>query len=429
MKKIGINMEQVKVNNSASILRLLNQKGPMSRKDIASELGLTSAAVTILCTDMMDQKVIINKGEVVENRSGRKKVLIDINYQNKQIISVSVQPIHTYLFLCDIKGNPTGNSRIKTNTALEPEAFLDEVAKEAEALLKKANTPWGSVLGMGVTVTGIVDSEQGISKHAYGIWDREISIKEILENRLKTRVTVGNNVKAFAEAELIYGARRTNEHILFVKWGPGVGSSIAIRNNTYEGKDYMAGELGHYVVEPGGKKCRCGRKGCLETLVSYQAILEKIKPDFTLEEMPGIYKALKGDFNLLEKEVLENNRLDILLESQDEKVKEIIKECIQTLAHVVVNAITILAPNQVIILSPFFDKTEYYSYFLLCSRNLDNSIHEQLIMKSKLENAMNYIGGVAIAANQYFFNRGGFSELKEESDYGSFRVITAGDKN
>lgn len=411
MQKIGFNMEKVKINNSASILRILNRKGPMSRKDIAAELGLTPAAVTILCNDMIAQKVIISKGEVADNsRVGRKKVLIDINYQNKKIISISIQPIHTFIYFCDMKGNPIQHKMIRTNNQTQAESFLKVVAEEVQQLLTISNMNWDSVSGIGVTVTGIVDSEQGISKHAYGIWNEVVPIKAILENMLPTHVAVGNNVKAFAEAELLFESRKSIDHILFVKWGPGVGSSIAIRNNTYEGKDFMAGELGHYVVDPNGKLCRCGRRGCLETKVSYQAILEKIKLVFTPEKMPVLYAIYHGDIRLLEKEIIENDKMDYLLETCEPEVDLILRECIGILALSVVNAITILAPNEVIVLSPLFARENYFTYFLECCNSIDGNRLEQCIHKSKFENAIHYIGGVAISVKHDFFNRGGLDD-------------------
>lgn len=410
-------MEKVKVNNCSSILRLLNQRGPMSRKDIAVELGLTSAAVTILCNDMMSQNIIVNKGELVEEkRAGRKKILIDINSRNKMIVSISIEPIYTYLYLCDIKGNSLHNRKIKTDSRMEASRFLNVVADTLQNLLNSQKIQWSEILGVGVTVTGIVDRERGISKHAYGIWDYVVPMKLIFEDRFQTHVTVGNNVKAFAEAELIYGARRTNEHILLVKWGPGVGSAIAIRDNTYEGKDYMAGELGHYVVDIHGKRCRCGRKGCLETKVSYQTIVENISMHFNKEEMPQLYELVQGDFPLLEREIIEDNQLNYLLTVEEPVIDQIILSCIQVLALSIVNAMTILAPNQVILLSQIFDKEKYYRYFLECCKAIDNSISEQVIIKSKLEHAIHYIGGLAIAADHDFFSRGGFITKKEEAE-------------
>ena len=77
MGRTGMNLENVKVRNRSVILSLLNSQGAMSRKDIAKQVGLTPAAVTLLCTEMMEEGKIVEKGEVQEERrAGRKKVLV-----------------------------------------------------------------------------------------------------------------------------------------------------------------------------------------------------------------------------------------------------------------------------------------------------------------------------------------------------------------
>ena len=79
MGYIGINLGNVKVSNRRAILKLLNYRGAMSRKDIAAELGLTPATVTLICSDLLSQVILCEKGELEEaKRAWRRKVLIDI---------------------------------------------------------------------------------------------------------------------------------------------------------------------------------------------------------------------------------------------------------------------------------------------------------------------------------------------------------------
>lgn len=71
----GINLENVKMSNRSAILKLLNDRGAMSRKDIALELGLTPASVTLICTELLASGILLEKGEIEEQkRAGRKKV-------------------------------------------------------------------------------------------------------------------------------------------------------------------------------------------------------------------------------------------------------------------------------------------------------------------------------------------------------------------
>ena len=77
----GLNLENVKNQNRSSILKLLNDHGPMSRKDISARLGLTPASVTTLCAELLAQNILVELGEVQQgNRAGRRKILLGINY-------------------------------------------------------------------------------------------------------------------------------------------------------------------------------------------------------------------------------------------------------------------------------------------------------------------------------------------------------------
>ena len=91
-RQAGINLENVKIRNKSTVLKLLNRKGAMSRKDIAKEVGLTPATVTVLCTEMIEEGILQEKGEMQEDRrAGRRKILVDIAYGCKCVVAVSIE--------------------------------------------------------------------------------------------------------------------------------------------------------------------------------------------------------------------------------------------------------------------------------------------------------------------------------------------------
>ena len=132
------------------------------------------------------------------------------------------------------------------------------------------------VLGIGISVPGPVKRRGGVSLHAYRIWNETVPVAEVIRRYLDIPVIVENNVKAFAEGELIYGNGKEQENLLFIKWGPGVGSAIIIQNRIYDSQNSKTAEIGHYIVEKDGKPCRCGRRGCLETKVATHAIADQV---------------------------------------------------------------------------------------------------------------------------------------------------------
>lgn len=414
MGQAGINLENVKIRNRSTILKLLNSHGAMPRKDIAKQVGLTAAAVTLLCSEMMDEGILLEKGEMQEEkRAGRKKVLIDINYVYKYIVSVSIEMKRTYISLCSMKGHILADKNITTNPDILPAEFLTVVANECKALLWEQGKTHDDVLGVGICVPGIVDRAAGLSLHAYGIWKEQVDIKQRMELLMGCPVIVENNVKAFAEGELIYGLGRIGDDLLFVKWGPGVGSAIVIQNQVYEGKNHNAAEIGHYIIEPNGLPCKCGRKGCLETRVSTRAIVEKIRSVYSRDNTPKLYEYTEGHLDLITEEAFTNwvegtNSWWIM---EDESVLKILNSSIERLARAVVNVITILAPEHTILFGFMLENEVIREEFLRCCKSYDKSYTEDYITKSKLSKKNYYIGAAAIVTRELFFEAGSVESI------------------
>lgn len=378
MKQTGMNMEAVKRQNRTSILKLINQKGPISRKDIASELGLTPAAVTLICSEFLEQGVLLEKGILEEKaRAGRKKVLLDINYEYRYVIGINIEQEHTYLVVSNLCGDVQKKTTIHTAVEKEPQIFLADVAQAVKKLIRQTELPMERIAGVGVCVPGIVDKESGKAVRAYGIWKEEVELCDFLQEKLNLPVCIENNVNAFAKAELLCGAGKERGNLLLVKWGPGVGSSIVIDNHIYEGRHGKAAELGHFIVEKEGELCSCGRRGCLETKVSLSALQRDIKG-------------------------LTQDNLGSYLRNGTKEEQEIVWNAIDLFAQTIVNSVTILAPNRVILFGKLFRAKAVRDAFIACCGNYASDYGNR-ILYSELAEKEDYIGAVAIFILEHLF--------------------------
>lgn len=393
----GINLGNVRVENRSAILKLLNDQGAMSRKDIALALGLTPATVTLICTELLNAGLLHEKGEAEEKRAGRKKVLIDINYQYRYVLAISIEPEDTCITISDLKGGVVASSALKTDGHQRPELFLKELAEKAKILMWENDISRDAILGVGVSVPGTVRRETGVSQHAYRIWKEPVPVGDILRRYLNYPVIVENNVKAFAEGELIYGSGRQRENLLFIKWGPGVGSAIIIQSRIYDSQNSKTAEIGHYIVEKGGKPCRCGRRGCLETLVSTHAIAERVRAACTPESMPHLYQRVEGDLDRITA-----RDLHWWMNDQDPGLLQVLAEVADTMAQIVTNTITLLAPDQVIIYGYIFDLPHIQDSFLQSCTQYDPAYDASYIQRSSLSDKLDYIGPLAVVMNELF---------------------------
>lgn len=410
MRQTGINLENVKLKNRSSILKTLNNLGPMSRKDIANEVGLTPAAVTLLTTEMIEEKILAEKGELQEERrAGRKKILVDIDYQSKWVVAVSIEMKNTYIQICDLKAKVLKKIKLPTQNDLPARQFLRIIADEALRLHEGMNQP-REILGMGICIPGIVSRRKGLSIRAYGIWKSEVPVKELMEGWMQCPVVVENNVKAFAEGELLYGAGKKDSNLLFLKWGPGVGSAIVIQNELYEGKDNRAAEIGHYIIEPEGKPCRCGRKGCLETRVSISAMTDKVREKFIYADTPALHEWTGGDETMITEEkfteLLINSNPTYPVALSDPPVQDLLNQNIERLARAVVNVITFMAPDYTVLFGSMFENAYVEETFLKYCMRYDESYNRSCIGKSKLSAGIYYIGAVALVTKEFMFEQG-----------------------
>ena len=403
MAHTGINLENVKENNRSAILKLLNDKGAMSRKDLSEQLGLTAATVTLICSDLIAMGILREQGAVNEGRrAGRKKILVGIDYTYRYVLSVCIEANDTWVAISDLKGEKLAEKQMKTEHKTAPTLFLCHVASACREIVMTAGIPNDQILGVGVSVPGAVDRKNGVSKAAYRVWEHRVEVARVLKEHLEWPVILENNVKAFAEAELIYGSGKKNDNLLFLKWGPGIGSALVVRDVIYESQTSKEGEIGHITVEKGGKLCRCGRRGCLETKASVRAIAEKVSAACTEKSMPALYRYVKGDVTRI---CAEN--VDEWIHANDPGMWAILDDVIEQVAWNVCHALTLLAPEALILYGSIFAMPQVRERFLRFCKEYDPAYDETYINLSELSDSIDYIGPLAIVVNQLFFATGG----------------------
>lgn len=379
IRHTGANMETVRKSNRSAILKFINDNGPVSRKDLAEVIGLTPAAVTQICTDLLGEGILVESGTNAQSQgAGRKKILLDINYDVAYVFAINIEPEYTVIALSNLQGKQIALKKCKTKGEESPGDFLDELAQVCLAMKEEHKAKAKNIAAVGVGITGLVDKTQGVSSKAYGIWEEQVDIRQILSKALGLPVLLENNVNALAVAELIYGTGREHDNLMVIKWGPGVGCAIIIDQQVYEGRHNKAAELGHFIVEPSGAQCSCGRRGCLETKISYQA-LNKIRP-FSQSDLGFAYEAAKREHR-----------------------EKAFDDAIDMFARSIVNSATIMAPNRIVLTGELFQSQVIREQLIQSCGSYDASWGEGRVVYSELWDRENYIGPVAICAKHLLF--------------------------
>lgn len=374
----ALNMGQVKKRNRSMILKCINESGPVSRKDIAELTGLTPASVTQICNQLMEQGLLAERGTCPESKgAGRRKVLLALNYDYAYVLSVTMEAEETVVALCNMAGELLDQKKRATEGDIPPEVFLQKIAEDCREIENCHPREAYRLLGVSLGITGLVDRERGVSMHAYGIWEQEVEAGRILAGMLGHKVLVENNVNAFATAELLFGLGKIYDNLVIIKWGPGVGSTIVIDQAVYDGRHGKAAEIGHVIVEKDGKKCSCGRRGCLETVVSHQALCQ-IHP-FDAEDFGDVYADAKA------------------------KEREKFDAAIDLFGRSIVNMVTTLAPNRVVLTGSMFRSPLVRKAFIDSCGRYDSRCDENRILYTDLAGKERYIGPVAVFVQREIF--------------------------
>ena len=397
----GINLENVKVSNRASVLKMLSKRGAMSRKDLAAEIGLTAATMTLICSELLEEGILIELGEADQEtkRAGRKKILVDINKDYKKVLCISIELEDTYISLSNLGGEIIDEQDIATDSWVAPEEFVSGLASICKDLMWAHNVAQDEILAVGVTIPGRVDREAGVATNAYGIWDKPVQVGQLLEQELGFPVVVENNVRAYAESELVHGAGRELDNFLLLKWGPGVGAGIIIDGQVYQGVSGSAAEIGHMIAVKNGRQCSCGKRGCLETLISNHAFRQDATEAMSEGKMTVLKKWL--DDHKVEIDDLRTREWAVV---DDPELAEMLDYKIHLLAVNACNLVCVLNPTRLVIYGGMFDIPGFRDKFLSAYREFDPNVADDFIEESQLSDRVYYYGPLAIVMNEMIFN-------------------------
>ena len=246
----------------------------------------------------------------------------------------------------DGRGKVLGQSRVPTPSEGEAKDVVTTIAQAVGAAADEANLATDSLVGVGVGAPGGIDPSKGILINPPNLpgFNGEFPLGAELEQRLGTRVWLGNDVSVATEAEFRLGAGKPYDSILGVFWGTGVGGGIILDGKQWVGRG-SAGEIGHVVVVKDGDKCGCGRRGCMEAYAGRGQM-----------ELKARHRMKKGEktklFEIMEKRGRTRLTSGIwarALAHEDKMALDLIDQAIEALGVGVASCVNVLDPEAVII--------------------------------------------------------------------------------
>jgi len=163
--------------------------------------------------------------------------------------------------------------KVATRIHSQSKTCVEEIITSVRQIFHEFKLSSKDILGIGIGAPGAVNSKVGVLPRSPNLagW-AGIPILRILQNKFKLPVYLANDANAAALGEWAFGAGQKMKNLIYITVSTGVGGGLIINGQLYEGAGFVAGEIGHISVVPEGRKCKCGRRGCLEAYASGIAI-------------------------------------------------------------------------------------------------------------------------------------------------------------
>jgi predicted NBD/HSP70 family sugar kinase len=258
------------------VVDCLWREGPVDRAQVVRDTRLSRATVSRLIGELQAEGLVDERpAPRTSGRSGRPTSLLAIEPRLAAVGGIDFGHGSVRVALADLAGAIVAEARHELDVDNEPRRAIDVAVGELERLGRGVNRPRGvnRLLGVGAAISAPVRRDSGMLV-ADGIlpgW-RSVSLGAELRERLGVPVHVGNDANLGALAEVRGGAARGADNVVYLMLSSGIGAGLILNGTLFTGHSGMTGELGHVVVDPDGAACRCGHRGCLETVAGARAV-------------------------------------------------------------------------------------------------------------------------------------------------------------
>jgi len=263
-------------SNLGLVLRSLRDGGARSRARLAADLGLNKATVSSLVTELAERG-LVRPGDVERGGVGRPGLSVELDGQTVCGVGAEINVHHVATFALDLTGGIVSERRVSLDAVhLEEHEVLDHLADLVAQTFDDIAARGARPVAVTVGIAGLVDSSRAVVALGPNLGWHDVPVAAMLSERLggpPYPIFIDNeaNLAAIAEAAPGDPSRRD---VLVIFGEVGVGGGIIAGGQLLRGSRGYAGEFGHMIVEPQGRRCGCGRIGCWETVIGLRALLD-----------------------------------------------------------------------------------------------------------------------------------------------------------
>jgi N-acetylglucosamine repressor len=279
--------------NESLVLRAIRQHGPSTRGELSQHMGVTFPTVAKAVGSLIDARLLEEFDDAMTG-PGRPAKRLRLSKEKSQVVGVTVDVQQCEVAAAGFDGVLRDETRTAFTTPRSYEELLATIVERVRAL----HSDQMPILCIGVSVVGLVDYRRQEIRLAANLpfLDGKM-LGQHLHQRLAADCVLVHDAHALCLAEYVYGEARNLDSFAVLDMCTGIGLGVMVNNIFLTGHSGFAGEMGHIPIVPSGRKCHCGRRGCLETVASEWALVERVSERLgrTVEFDEVMSLALHGD--------------------------------------------------------------------------------------------------------------------------------------
>lgn len=262
--------------NQQRIISALISGGSQTQAELSRQTGLSTATVSNIVKDMTGRGIITT---APTTSSGRRALSVTLKDDGQVAAGIDIGRRHLRVVLASPNYQVLQEEFVALPLGHSARDGLDAASDLLDSLLGKAGVDRRALLGAGIGIPGPIDRRTGtvVQGAILPEWVG-INILETFSERLRIPVLIDNDANLGALAQVTWGPHSSVSNLLFMKVGSGIGSGLILNGSLFYGNLGITGELGHITINEYGVVCRCGNRGCLETVASTSTMIDLLTP-------------------------------------------------------------------------------------------------------------------------------------------------------
>lgn len=273
MRRTG-SLASLREENRGRVIEALRERGVASRAELARITGLSRSTISTIVSGLLESGVAREREDSqLEGRAGRPPVMVSLDSSAGLALAIDFGHRHLRVAVSDLSHQVLAETWCELDVDHSAREGLDMAATFVEQVLAEAGVARSRVIGAAMGLPAPIDRSTG-AVQAASILPGWVGVDAAAEAsaRLGMPVEVENDANLGALAELTLGAGQGKREVAYIKVSTGIGGGLISEGRLQQGVGGTAGEIGHTVIAEDGPICRCGNRGCLETLASTRAI-------------------------------------------------------------------------------------------------------------------------------------------------------------